>query len=62
MLYNSFRLFYLKNSINFLLYKNILCFFVGRFFFLRPALFLRLAPRPQARPMRLRLTLLITMV
>ncbi|KAJ0457033.1 hypothetical protein HanIR_Chr15g0769251 [Helianthus annuus] len=52
MLYNSFSLFYLKNSINFLLYKNIY-FFCCALFFLRPTLFLRLAPRPQARPMRL---------
>ncbi|MFS7955634.1 hypothetical protein Hanom_Chr07g00644921 [Helianthus anomalus] len=53
MLYNSYSLFYLKNSINILLYKNILSFFCGTLFFLRPALFLRLAPRPQSRPMRL---------
>ncbi|KAJ0949486.1 hypothetical protein HanRHA438_Chr01g0039211 [Helianthus annuus] len=51
MLYNSFCVFYLKNIIIFLIYFSF--FSSCAYLFSGPRLFMRLAPRPQARPMRL---------
>ncbi|MFS7966666.1 putative dolichyl-diphosphooligosaccharide--protein glycotransferase [Helianthus anomalus] len=59
----SFCLFYLKNSISVLLFQYIICFLIlfhCSLFFLGLSLFLRFAPRPQARPVCL--APLITMV